>query len=267
MKSAGSGKSSREAKPRASASSTKTRRAAAKSPPKSGANRPKKAKRAAAKPPAAKKKSGAKRPKKTAAPPRPKRQRYNSLAQHEVMYQAWLADGTIAGAVRRLRTIEGFEALDERTLKSIYKEKAGTDADWDKRAEALHQKIAERIDTETAEDIARLTASTQRRLLKGLEKLAGVAGDKVADVAERILDDLKSGEMSNQERIYGFAKTLSELMKALRPPEKRGANVNIDNRRLTLSMQSPLDIAQAQTKRDLLADVTRRERAIEHASV
>ena len=193
----------------------------------------------------------------------PKRKRYNSLGQHEVMYQAWVTDGTVAGAVWRLRAVEGFEDLDERTLGSVRDEKRGTDADWDERAKRFYIQLAARIDSETAEVVARLRASTQKKLLGALEKLADAADEKLAPAARRILSDIADAEMSHQDRIYGFSKALRELVQALRPPEKSGASVSIDNRRQFLAVTSPREIAKAATQKTLDLEVARKERSVE----
>ena len=204
-------------------------------------------------------------------PPATKRKRYNSLGQHEVCYQAWYAEGTYEGAVRRLRTVEGFESIDVRTLKSIYEEKRGTEYDWDRRKAEFTRELAQRIDSEAAEEIAAANARLRKRLVSALEKLAGVAEDKLPGALARVLGDFgEDGELTGQARVYGFPKVLDSLIKALRPPGPAGSRgpdaapglvVNIG------AALSPHRQAKLLTQTQIEADVKRKELACEQGKV
>ena len=228
----------------------------------------KKAKKRAAKRPAKKKPAVKKRAKKKRAKKKGvRRKRYNSLGQHEVIYSAWVAEGTIAGAVRRLRAIRGFADLDERTVKSIYQEKKGTEDDWDERARTFYRELAERVDTEMVEQVAALKVRSQKRLLTMLLKLADESETTLIAGVKRIRKEIKAGKLKGQDLAYGIPKLLDSIVRALRPPENTGARVNIDNRKLTLAVTSPREIAQREAKQTLQLDVTRRERAVDLARV
>ena len=199
------------------------------------------------------------------------RQRYSNIATHETIFQAWIQAGTIDGTVRKLHQIEGYESINRKTVISIKAEKAGTDDDWEKRlngiSHAVQERVRTKVETELADEIAHLEVQVRKEYLKGLVKLSKLSAKALPAALQLILDKIEDGDLNGQELVYGLPKLLDAIDKTARPRERTGSRVQVfnDNRHLTVT--SPRELAERETKAALTAEVTRRERTIHDRAV